>query len=162
DRPRAARDQLRPYLKGISREAEARFFYLVATRARGEQDYHPELARAFFADFPDSSWSEEVLNNLATHYITVDNDDAADAVFRDLLQRFQQSRYGERAAWKVGWRAYRSGNYQEAAETFERAAAAYARSDYRPMWLYWSGRARDRMSDQPAATARYQLTVADY
>jgi len=162
DRPRAARDELRPYLKGISREAEARFFFLTATRALGDQAAYLEMARAFLADFPESSWSEEVLNNLATHYITVDDDDAADAVFRDLLQRFPQSRYGERAAWKVGWRAYRNGNSQEAAETFERAASAYPRSDYRPMWLYWSGRARDRMNDQPAGTARYQLTVADY
>lgn len=162
DRPRAARDELRPYLKGISREAEARFFFLTSTRALGEQTSYLELARAFVVDFPDSSWSEEVLNNLATHYITVDDDDAADGVFRDLLQRFPQSRYSERAAWKVGWRAYRTGNYQDAAETFERAAGTFSRSDYRPMWLYWSGRARDRMNDQSAATARFQLTVADY
>ena len=162
DRPRAARDELRPYLKGISREAEARFFYLTATRALGEQDTYLELARGFITDFPDSSWSEEVLNNLASHYIIVDDDDAADAVFRDLLQRFPQSRYAERAAWKIGWRAYRTGNYQEAAETFERAAATYLRADYRPSWLYWSARARDRMNDQPSADARYQLVVADY
>ena len=162
DRPRAARDALRPYLKGISREAEARFFYLTATRALGDQDTYLDLARSFIADFRDSSWSEEVLNNLASHYIIVDDDDAADSVFRDLLERFPQSRYAERAAWKVGWRAYRAGDNQEAADVFERAAAAYPRADYRPAWLYWSARARDRMSDQPSAVARYQLVVTDY
>jgi soluble lytic murein transglycosylase len=162
DRYRAARDELRPYLKGISREAEARFFYLTATRALGDQSTYVELARAFLSDFPDSSWSEEVLNNLASHYIIVDDDDAADATFRDLYQRFPRSRYAERAAWKIGWRAYRSANYAEAAQVFEEAAAAFPRADYRPSWLYWSARARDRMGDTALGTARYRIVVADY
>jgi soluble lytic murein transglycosylase len=50
----------------------------------------------------------------------------------------------------------------EAARYFESAAANFPRSDYRPSWLYWSGRARAAMGDAPGALARYQLTVADY
>jgi soluble lytic murein transglycosylase len=162
DRARAARDELRPYLKGTSREAEARFFYLTATRALGDRATYVALARDFVSDFPDGSWTEEVLNNLASHYIIEDEDDAADATFRDLYQRFPESRYAERAAWKIGWRAYRTGNYAEAAQLFDEAAAAYPRADYRPSWLYWSGRARDKMGDSAQAAARYRLVVADY
>jgi soluble lytic murein transglycosylase len=162
DRFRAARDGVRPYLKGGSREAEARFFYLTSTRALGEQSTYLDLARAFVAEFPDSSWSEEVLNNLASHYI-VDNDDgSADRVFRELYARFPRSRYAERAAWKIGWRAYRAGDYAEAARVFDDAAAGIPRADYRPSWLYWSGRAHERMGDASTASARYQIVVADY
>jgi soluble lytic murein transglycosylase len=162
DRFRAARDGVQKFLKGNSREAEARFFYFTAIRALGDQSTYLELARKFVAEYPDSPWSEETLNNLASHYIIVDDDDAADLAFRELSRRFPKSRYTERAAWKVGWRAYRMGNFREAAETFETAAANFPRSDYRPSWLYWSGRSRDQIDEHDVATSRYRLTVADY
>ncbi len=162
DRFRQAREGLAPYLEKASRKAEARFFYLTATRALGDQGAYVTMARALVNDFPDSPWAEETLNNLASHYIIVDQDDAADAVFRDLYRRFPQSRHAERAAWKVGWRAYRGGNFQEAATIFEQAAANYPRADNRPAWLYWSGRSRDQLGEQATGSERYRLTVADY
>src|SRR6185503_3402491 len=45
---------------------------------------------------------------------------------------------------------------------FESAAVTFPRADYRPGWIYWSGRARERMGDAPGATARYRLAVIDY
>jgi soluble lytic murein transglycosylase len=162
DRFRAARDRLAPLLAGVKREAEARFFHLTATRALGDHATYVRLARRLVADHADSSWAEETLQNLATHYITIDDDEQADRVFRELLQRFPRSRHSERAAWKVGWRAYRAGNVREAAETFERAAAAFPRADYRPAWLYWSGRSRARLKQPELAAERFAVAVADY
>ena len=162
DRFRAARDRLQPHLKGGAREAEARFFYLTAVRGLGDQSTYLDLARKFVAEFPNSPWSEETLNNLASHYIITDDDDAADLAFRNLLQRFPKSRYAERAAWKTGWRSYRKGDFRDAAETFENAAATVPRSDYRPSWLYWSGRSRDQVGERDVAAARYRLTITDY
>lgn len=162
DRHRAARDGLRPYLEGTSREAEARFFFLTATRALGDKPTYVTLARSLVEDFPESSWSEEALNNLASHYI-IENDDAtADQVFRELTRRFPRSRYAERAAWRIGWAAYKGGNYLEAAQTFEAAASAFPRADTRPAWIYWSGRARDQLDDRPTANTRYRLAATDY
>ena len=125
DRFRAARDGLRPFLDDSSREAEARFFHLTATRALGDLSTYVQLARRLVVDHPDSPWTEETLNNLASHFIIVDDDEEADRVFRQLARSFPKSRYAERAAWRIGWRAYRAGNFREAAETFERAAAAF-------------------------------------
>src|SRR5205823_6327840 len=65
----AARDGLQPYLENASRRAEARFFYLSAMRELGASDQFGLLTRQLVADFPDSSWAEEALNNLGTHYI---------------------------------------------------------------------------------------------
>jgi len=45
---------------------------------------------------------------------------------------------------------------------FESAAAAFPRSDYRPPWLYWSGRAHEALREPALAEARYSLVTTDY
>jgi len=155
-------ESLRPFLATGARQAEARFFYLMSQRGLRNDDTFVELVRALESDFPDSTWTEEALNHLATFYIQQDRDDEADTVLRQMYARFPRGRYAERAAWKAGWMSYRRGEMLEAARLFESAAAGFPRSDYRPAWLYWSGRARGAAGDTPGALARYQLTIADY
>ena len=161
-RHRAARVALRPYLTGASREAEARFFDLTATRALGDHETYVRLARGLVANHPHSTWAEETLNDLASHYVTVDEDAEADRVFRELTSRFPKGRYGERAAWKIGWWAYKNGEFVQAAETFEAAALAFPRADFRPPWLYWAGRARDRLRERARANELYRIVASDY
>jgi soluble lytic murein transglycosylase len=160
-RHRDAQAALQPYLETARREAEARFFHLSASRELGDAAY-VSLARRLVADHPESSWAEETLNDLASHHIRRNEDAEADGAFRELARRFPASRHGDRAAWKIGWWAYKQGRYAEAAATFERAAVAYPRADYRPSWLYWSGRARDRAGEPALAAVRYRLTASDY
>ena len=136
-----ARRLLEPFLADSRREAEARFFHLGSVRGAGDSAAFITLTRRLVSDHPDSDWSAEALNNLASYYIVQDDDADADAVFRQLLQQFPKHRHSERAAWKSGWTAYRRGNFRDAAEIFDAGAANFARSDYRPSWLYWSGRA---------------------
>ena len=162
ERHSESRKLLQPLLTGGRREAEARYFHLAATRGAGDSTTYIKLARGLVADHPESDWAAETLNNLASYYIVADRDAEADAVFRELLKRFPRHRYSERAAWKSGWTAYRLDNFREAAELFDAGAAAFARSDYRPSWLYWSGRAHDQLGSAETANARYRLTVADY
>ena len=162
DRHRAARDALTPFLDGSRREAEARFFHLTATRALGDHATYVTLARRLVTDHPESEWAAEALNNLASHYILIDEDEQADPVFRELMRRFPRHRYVERAAWKTGWASYRADRFAEAAETFERAAADFPRADNRPAWLYWSARSRDQLGDAATANDRYRLVVTDY
>jgi soluble lytic murein transglycosylase len=161
-RHRAAREALRPYLQNARREAEARFFHLTATRALGEDETYVALARGLAGDFPQDSWTEETLNNLASHYIIANEDAEADRVLREMYERFPQGRHAERAAWKVGWWAYKNGDHAEAARVFDEAAAAFPRADVRPAWLYWAGRARDAMGEPEIALARYRLVAIDY
>ena len=161
-RHRAARDGLRPYLRDSSREAEARFFHLSATRGIGDRATYVTLARGLAADHPTSSWAEDTLNNLASHYITVEEEDEADRVFRELARRFPRGRYADRAAWKIGWDAYKKGEFAETARVFEAAAATFPRADYRPSWLYWAARSHDELRQGPAAVALYRIVAADY
>jgi len=86
----------------------------------------------------------------------------ADEVFKELWRRFPDSRYAERAAWKIGWWAYKNGRFADAAQAFDAGAAAFPRADMRPAWLYWSGRAHDQTDESATANERYRLEIADY
>lgn len=158
----AARDGMRPYLERASRKAEARFFYLSALRELGDHDQYLALTRALVAEFPDSSWSEEALNNLGTHYILTNEDALAAKVFREGYEKFPSGTRAERAAWKAGWYAYKTGDYADTIRLFESAAAQFSRSDYRPSFLYWASRAHRRLGAATQSDARLRLVYADY
>ena len=79
-----------------------------------------------------------------------------------MYEKFPTGHYAERAAWKLGWWAYKNGRYAETIHAFESAAANFPRSDYRPPWLYWSGRAHDALKEPAIAQARYMLVAIDY
>lgn len=158
----AARDALQPYLDSASRKAEAHFFYLGAIGDTGDRDRYVALTHALVADFPDSTWSEEALNNLGTYYILADEDDLAASTFKEQYERFPHGAHAERAAWKYGWWCYRTSKYAEAARVFESAAGDFPRSDYRPPYLYWAARARAHMGDRATANARLRLVYTDY
>jgi len=162
DRYRAARDGVKPFTSGSPFEAEARFFYASAIKALGDRSSYVTMSRELAADFPQSEWAAESLNNLASHYATSDDDAAADQVYREILAKFPKHRYAERAAWKAGWTDYRNRRFAEAAAIFESAAVTFPRADNRPAWLYWSGRSRDQIGDASTANARYRLVVTDY
>ena len=161
-RPRNTRDEARPYIEHASRQAEALFFYAIATRDLGDHAEYLTTIRRIVDEFPTQSWAEEALNNLATHYILQSEDDQAEATFRELYDKYPTGRYAERAAWKIGWAAYRTGRYAETTRVFEKAAFDFPRSDFRPPWLYWSGRAHEALKEPALAEARYRLAATDY
>jgi soluble lytic murein transglycosylase len=112
--------------------------------------------------FPSSPYAEELLNTLASAYIVDDEDGEADLVFREMLERFPAGRFAERAAWKAGWWAYRQGRFSDALMYFDKGAAQFPRSDYRPSWLYWAGRAAQQSGDIETGIARLRLAATDY
>jgi soluble lytic murein transglycosylase len=158
----AARDGVRPYLENASRRAEAKFFYLSSLRALGNYDDAARLTRALVDEFPDSSWSAEALNNVGSHYLVTNEDDLAAQTFKELYEKFPSGPYAERSAWKYGWHAYTTGNLAETVRVFESAAATFPRSDYRPPYLYWAGRAREKLGQTESAQARLRLVYTDY
>ena len=160
-RHREGRDALRPHLSGPLAE-EANFHFIAGARGLKLKDEHIALSRAFVEKYPDTAFAEEVLNNLASAYIIDDRDDEADEVFREILNRYPAGRFTERAAWKAGWWAYRQGRFTEALQYFDRGAAQFRRSDYRPSWLYWSARAAEQAGDLETGIARLRLTATDY
>ena len=160
-RHREGRDALRPMLNGPLAD-EANFHNVAAVRGLNLKDEHRALARAFVEKFPNSPFADEVLNNLATAFIVDDQDDEADEVFREILTRYPTGRFAERAAWKAGWTAYRDGRFSDALQYFDQGAAQFPRSDYRPSWLYWAGRAAAQAGNPETGVARLRLAATDY
>ena len=114
----AALDGLRPWLDRGARQAEARFFYLSALRGLGKDDEFLAQTQALVRDYPDSTWSEEALNNLGTYYIVKNDDAQAAKVFDQLFEKFPNGQRAERAAWKSGWWAYKNGSVRRDGSRF--------------------------------------------
>ena len=161
-RARNARDGVKPYIEKASRQGEALYFYAVSIRELGDHDEYFRIVRRLVDEFSTQSWAEEGLNNLATHYILEGEDAKADEVFRELYEKFPSGHYAERAAWKLGWYAYRNGRYRDTIRAFESAAARFPRSDYRPPWLYWSAKSHEALNEPALSEARYTLVATDY
>jgi soluble lytic murein transglycosylase-like protein len=161
-RARNARDGVKPYVENASRQGEALFFYAVASRDLGDTEEYLRTVRRLAQDFGDQTWAEEALNNLATYYIVQNDDAQADATFREMYEKFPTGRYAERAAWKLGWWAYKNGQYADTVRAFESGASNFPRSDYRPSWLYWSARAHESLGNATLAESRYNLVATDY
>jgi len=141
---------------------EATFYYLAALRGLGERAEYEREARGFADRRRESPLAEEALNALASHFIIADEDDRADEVFRVILDRYPAGRFAERAYWRSGWWAYRAKRYADAATLFDRGAARFPRSDYRPSWLFWSGRAWRAAGQEALAVERLSLAATDY
>ena len=160
-RTRIARDAMLPLIGRGPRQAEALYFYALALRKLGDQATYVTTLRRVVAEFPTERWAEEALDNLGTHYILVDDEAQADEVFRELSRNIPRAAMRS-AQREAGWRSYRLGRYADVIPVFESAAASFPRSNYRPAWLYWSGRAYEHLENRVLADDRYLLTAGDY
>jgi soluble lytic murein transglycosylase len=159
---RAALDGTRPYVDAGSRRAEATYFHASSLRRLRRHTEFVALAQRLAGNPEAGRWAEDALDELATHYIVNDEDDLAESTFRRIYERNTQGRRAERAGWEAGWRAYRAGRYGDTVKYFEQASVDFPRSDYRPAWIYWSGRARLQLDQQALALERFALVAADY
>ncbi len=150
-------------LAGVATEssmgAEAAFFRAkIANQTRGAVDLYEGVA----ALFPGTPWGEEALLALANHYQKDARDDEALPYFRRLLEGYPAGRYADRAAWRVGWGAYRSGHFEDAAREFEKAARLQPTSNFTPGMLCWAGRARKELGQIDRAQQLLAETVQRY
>jgi len=159
---RAAADALRPFATSGTRSPEALYFYGLVQRDLKDNTLFRTLMRQVATEFPGTLWAEDALNSLALADARDDLDDDADRESAELFEQFPKGRYTERAAWRIGWRADRRGQFAGGVRIFERAAFNFPRSDYRPAWLYWSGRAHEALGETALAESRYSIEVIDY
>ncbi|MDE3156177.1 MAG: transglycosylase SLT domain-containing protein [Acidobacteriota bacterium] len=159
---RYALDDARPYVDAGAHQAEGTYDYVTALAGLHRDEDYVRAVRAMVDRFGNDPWVESALNDLGTWYILQDEDDQATATFSEMLARFPNGAHAERAAWKVGWAAYRAGRYSDTIQVFDAAAARFPRSNDRPAYLYWAGRSYEALKDGPLADARYALTATDY
>ncbi len=141
---------------------DARFVAMAALRElKREAEYLREL-ESFVGAYPQDPLAETALNEHGTYYIQANEDAKAAEVFRDLYRRYPTGAFADRAAWKAGWWSYKSGEYAETIRIFSTAAVGLRRADYRPSWLYWTGRSHAKLGARDEAAAAYRQTIADY
>lgn len=151
-----------PHRSTGDRQDEAGYLWAMAVRRLGRAAEFVTEAQRLAKEFPESPWSARALDELATHHVLQDRDDAAMDVFREIIDQFPDAPAAERASWRYGWAQYRSGQHAVAAQAFERGAAAFPRSDFRPAYLYWAGRAHAQLGGVTEARARLSVAVQDY
>ena len=150
---RAAREVFRRFVGHAVLAPEALHGAVMSTRALGESDEFKQLTDDFVARYPRHPLAEQALNELARYYVLTDDDGKAAEIYSKQIERFPSGALAERAAWKAGWWAYRTKNFRETLRVFERGAAKFPRSDYRPSWLYWSARSAQQAGDVETAIA---------
>jgi soluble lytic murein transglycosylase len=159
----AARDALRSYLASApGSHDEAAFAYLTALRGLNRDDEYVAAVWQFVADHPGAPLAESALNDLGTYYILANDDAKAADVFARMFAAFPSGAFADRAAWRAGWWAYKSGNPRETIRLFESAAVTLRRSDYRPSWLYWTARSYEAIGAHEEAVGAYRGVIADY
>jgi soluble lytic murein transglycosylase len=151
-----------PHKSQGEKQDEAGYLWAVAARRLGRAGDFVAETRRLATAFPDSRWSERALDELALHYIVQDADDEAAEVYRQIITQFPKGATAERAYWRYGWRQYRAGQLATAAQVFDQGAASFPRSDYRPAYLYWAGRAHAQIGAVDVARARLSVAVSDY
>ncbi len=159
----AARTALEAYLQRPDAHiVEAEFYRVSALRELDRDTDYLAAVRAFAGRHGTDQLVEAALNDLGTYYIVTNDDELAAGVFREQYERFPAGVFADRAAWKAGWWAYKQQDFAATVRTFESAAAALRRSDYRPAWLYWAARAKDRAGEREAALAAHRRVLVDY
>lgn len=138
------------------------FYALSALRGLGREAEYLRRLETFLGRHPSDPLAERALNELGSYYIIEDEDAQAAEVFADLYERFPQGRYADRAAWKAGWWAYKTGEYRTTVRLFESASSAFPRADYRSWWLYWIGRSYDRLGERGSAVEAFRRTIVFY
>ena len=114
------------------------------------------------AEFPDSTWAGEALNNLGTHYIVTNQDDLAAQTFKELFETFPER--PARRALRVEVRLVGLHHRQLRRD---RARVREGRGELPALRLppavpYWAARAREKMGERDTAQARMRLVYTDY
>lgn len=160
----AARDALRAILDapGAGSNIEAEYYWLGTLRELKRTPEYLAAVPRFVERYNAHPRAEAALNDLATHFILNDDDRSAAQTFSMQYAIFPSGAFADRAAWKAGWWAYRTGDYREAIRLFESAAVTHRRADYRPSWLYWAAKAHDALGEREAAIAGFRQTITFY
>ena len=161
-RPRNARDGVRPYIDKAARQGEALFFYAVATRDLGDHDGVPPHRSPHRRRVPDAELGGRSAEQPRDPLHPADDDEKADETFRELYEKFPTGHYAERAAWKIGWWAYRNGRYADTVRVFESAAAQFPALRLSAAVAVLVGRGARSAAGPALAEARFTLVATDY
>ncbi len=156
-RAREAKQILEP-LSSVTGEVAAQRLYNLGEIARSDDDdaaFQNYLAQLRQVG-PTSPWLEQALFSSANKYLVKRDSPKAEALYRELAQRFPNGTHGSYAHWKSAWLLWRQGQGAEARREFEQQILLFPDAPEVPAALYWRGRAAEEDGEPGRARAYYE------
>lgn len=114
----------------------------------------------FVADNPFNGLAPEALWWAANIHFWNDEYEAAERLFVQLASDYRNSEHAADALYRAAFCRYRMGDYQEAAETWQRYDDVYPSAELIPGAHFWRGRAHLAAGETVSATAAFEAAVA--
>ena len=142
--------------------AEALFRLAEALRRSNRASESAVVVDRLLAQHSATRWAERALADLADFLDKQGRGSGAAARYGQLASRYPKSDSASEASYQVGWFAYKSKNYVDAARLLEQHLAAYRYPDTKFIGEagLWAGKAEERLGNRSRALALYGL-VAD-
>ncbi|PYP90149.1 MAG: hypothetical protein DMF61_00090 [Blastocatellia bacterium AA13] len=150
--------------RGPEAQAEAMYYQVEAYR-RAEQAAQAAAATdKLLARFPKSKWAENALFNLANTLNKQGRTAEASTRFRQLVTAFPSGDYAPEASYNLGWHAYQSRQFSDAARLLEQHIARYRypASRYLGEAGLWAGKSEEYIGGKARALALYDLVAQRY
>jgi soluble lytic murein transglycosylase len=153
--------QLLESLSGATADVAAQRLFNLGEIARAAdedatfQDYLLQLRQTG----PQSQWLEQALFSSANKFLVNKDYLKAEALYRELAQRFPAGSHGSYAHWKSAWLLWRQGQGAEARREFEQQIMLFPEGAETAAALYWRGRAAEDDGEPGRARAYYEKLV---
>ncbi|MBN2225544.1 MAG: DUF3808 domain-containing protein [Deltaproteobacteria bacterium] len=121
-------------------------------------DYYLALFRAY----PTDSLADDGLFLAARTLEEMKRYDEAIRYYQTYLNTYSRGEEVRNVLWNIGWLYYVKKDYAQAEEYFERMAQNYRGKSEYPQYLYWKGRALERMGRIAEAVDVFKAVRKDY
>lgn len=135
-------------------EAGARrnYYLLEIARSDGDEGQVRAILDRMRTATPASAWLQQALHSAGNMYLLKKDYAQAAELYREIYQRFPQSKVAANMHWKTAWLTLRQGKVPEAKALFEEQVRDYPESSEVAPAIYW--RARLAEDDHEFARAR--------
>ncbi len=134
-----------------------RLYYLAEiARSDGDDDRFLSTLAQLRQAAPTSRFLEQALLSAGNMYLLRNDYDRSIDFYREIVERFPQSKVAPYAHWKVAWLNLRQGRVDAAGRGFEEQIALYPASQQVPAAVYWRARLAEEQQNASKARTYYQ------
>ncbi|HJQ70167.1 MAG TPA: transglycosylase SLT domain-containing protein [Blastocatellia bacterium] len=145
-------------------QAESLFYQAEALRRSNRAGESGVTVDRLVREHQKTRWAEDALYNLASYLDKQGQSGGAASRYRQLLAVYPKSGYAPEASYEIGWQAYQSGNYAEAARMLEQHLSNYRYPDTKFIGEagFWAAKSEERLGNKQRALALYDLVGERY
>jgi len=142
-------------------EAERLYYLLQCQRRLNRLDEMNATLEKLALSYPQSHWRLQALVSVGNYYVSHDQPEVAQPVYRTCFELFPADPQADACHWKVTWAAYLH-DAAQAEGMLREHLTRYAASDQASPALYYLGRIAESKSDWASARAYYDALSNAY